>query len=726
MKKHDISLALAGLALLAACGGGGSPAPAGDGSDTPVTPPPVQTDERAAVRGLGCTGPDSSGWCWQDPQPGPQVLASLSFVDGRSGYAGGEGGLVVRTTDGGRSWQRLAQAGASDLLGLRIDAQGRGWAWNQRGEAYRSTDGGAHWQEPWSTGPVDGSAWQLADGALLLSTGQVQVSGSASGPDCLSAPSAVLGRIDAAGWQPLALAPLLVTQAGTAPPTLHGVAGPCGERWGRSTDGGRSFEAQTDIDPAWRLQAMGDGGERLWALLARPRFDEFGNFGGWTEPRLVRSADDGRHWGDAVSVPDDLDPNRLVLRDGVGALAAGPELLRSLDGGRSWQPLPLPAGAVWPTLHNRDWVLVPLADGSAWVSADLGRTWTATAVLPQLPVRLLDPGDGSLAWMSTDLRARRSADGGRSFATIPWAPAGPSVRELHFFDARDGLALTLDGALRRTSDGGRQWQTDAALQGLRGLHAAADGSAWALQGDRLLRSTDRGRTWASLDLPAEVVATGPLLDARRVDARNGWVRTEQRTCIVAPRPICYALSSHLFVTEDGGATWALRATLGLGETDRAVAMAAGGRLLRITQDGRVLRSANAGRDWIAVPGISDPQSASATPQSIVWLDAGHVWLHAFDRVWRSSDGGVSWQSAPSPELPFGNRLFVQAMAFADPLNGWAVGFGAHLMRTADGGASWQLQNTDASYGFYTVFALDARQVWLGGHQGVMATATGGR
>jgi photosystem II stability/assembly factor-like uncharacterized protein len=363
-------------------------------------------------------------------------------------------------------------------------------------------------------------------------------------------------------------------------------------------------------------------------------------------------------------------------------------------------------------------------DGSARVSADMGRSWAATPVLPERPTRLLEQEDGSLAWMSSDLRVRRSPDGGRSWTTVPYGPGAPWIRELWFFDARDGLALTLDGQQAHSGDGGRSWSPRASPLRLRGLHAAADGSAWALDGERLMRSTDRGRSWSAQPLPAAVTDTGGLLDARRIDARLGWVRTERRTCIVAPRPICFSESSHLFVTEDGGATWALRATLGRGETDRAVAMTGGGLMLRILQDGRVLRSANAGRDWMAVPALA-ASFAPDNPLSIVWVGSTHAWLYGGDRVWRSADGGLTWQGVPAPLLPWGSPLRPQSMAFADSRHGWAVGSTAHVMVTRDGGASWDLQPTDSGYGFETVFALDAQRVWLGGHEGVMATATGG-
>src|SRR5436190_5271759 len=45
-------------------------------------------------------------WVWQNPLPQGNLLASVSFVDANNGTAVGDGGAIVRTTDGGANWSQ--------------------------------------------------------------------------------------------------------------------------------------------------------------------------------------------------------------------------------------------------------------------------------------------------------------------------------------------------------------------------------------------------------------------------------------------------------------------------------------------------------------------------------------------------------------------------------------------------------------------------------------------
>src|SRR2546421_1805480 len=48
----------------------------------------------------------SSGWQWGNPLPQGNTLRSISFA-GANGYAAGDFGTLLRTTDGGTTWRPL-------------------------------------------------------------------------------------------------------------------------------------------------------------------------------------------------------------------------------------------------------------------------------------------------------------------------------------------------------------------------------------------------------------------------------------------------------------------------------------------------------------------------------------------------------------------------------------------------------------------------------------------
>src|SRR5260370_8376276 len=59
-----------------------------------------------------------SGWYLQPPWPAGEFLASVSTPDPNTIVAVGEGGRIVRSTDGGETWTRQNSGTSNALLGV--------------------------------------------------------------------------------------------------------------------------------------------------------------------------------------------------------------------------------------------------------------------------------------------------------------------------------------------------------------------------------------------------------------------------------------------------------------------------------------------------------------------------------------------------------------------------------------------------------------------------------
>jgi photosystem II stability/assembly factor-like uncharacterized protein len=148
----------------------------------------------------------------------------------------------------------------------------------------------------------------------------------------------------------------------------------------------------------------------------------------------------------------------------------------------------------------------------------------------------------------------------------------------------------------------------------------------------------------------------------------------------------------------------------------------------------LLWTADAGRTWT---NITPPaQHDSGTLQAAFFLDAEHGWLASSTRLFATTDDGASWRSMALPTLPSGGmpRLTYAAsdLSFVDPSHGW-IRFAPSnaivdppllpIFATGDGGQTWRPLSAPRYGWFHFVTASDG---WsAGGGQGLIRTLDGG-
>jgi len=209
--------------------------------------------------------------------------------------------------------------------------------------------------------------------------------------------------------------------------------------------------------------------------------------------------------------------------------------------------------------------------GGTWLrTVDAGTTWSSGTVpgADQLDFRSLAAFDASRAIVlsaGSPARMFRTGDGGASWSEV-YRNDAPEIffDALRFADQSRGYALAdpLAGrfALLETLDSGATWHELPGPEARPGEGAfAASNSSLAVLGDqlwfatggavaRVLRSTDRGRTWTSADAPAPsgAASRGVFSLSFASDRRGALVGGDYQ----APgEPGAFA------TTEDSGLTW---------------------------------------------------------------------------------------------------------------------------------------------------------------------------
>ncbi len=383
-------------------------------------------------------------------------------------------------------------------------------------------------------------------------------------------------------------------------------------------------------------------------------------YAGAANGNVIRTTDGGQNW---VSIVSGL-PRASVLRleatkRSVFVGLDGSGVFRSDDGGDGWRISS--AG-----MHAADVMAVsvsPSAVGSVLASTSGGgmfRTLTGGSVWSE-------SREGLAAFRVTSLQ-HDSADADRVYAgTINPFLAG-------------------DGALFKSSDGGRSWQVlftqlsvfDVAVH-------PADGAVWVgTSTDRffgtpgLLRSRDGGRTfekiWGAKNelnfLEVTDIAVDPG-DPRRVYA-------------IVRNPFSFPALYQFVWTENGGERWFGAGFTATPLTAAAVDPGDSRRILLGAAPG-VFLSVDGGSNF-ALTGNELPEDAAV--HSIVFdrNDNNAVYVAASAGVFKSVTRGAGWVSANSGLEPFLVRQLAVDAGGAGRL--YAATLGAGVFKTVDGGANW--------------------------------------
>ena len=254
----------------------------------------------------------------------------------------------------------------------------------------------------------------------------------------------------------------------------------------------------------------------------------------------------------------------------------------------------------------------------------------------------------------------------------------------------------------------------ATTASLRGLSVVNENIIWASgSGGTVLRTVDAGKTWSVMTIPgaekldfrgirafddktAVIISSGKAEDGqariyRTTDAGKTWTQVyEQKTPGIFFDAIAFWDPRHgivlsdpvdnhfaLFITEDGGVTWK-----------------------------QIPPSA-------LPPSLPNEGGFAASNSCLTLQGEKNVWFASggakVARVFRSNDRGKSWLVAETPMHPANASSGIFSLAFRDAKNGIAVGGDyAHpessdlpnVMRTQDGGKSWQAADPTKPQGIY--------------------------
>jgi photosystem II stability/assembly factor-like uncharacterized protein len=320
--------------------------------------------------------------------------------------------------------------------------------------------------------------------------------------------------------------------------------------------------------------------------------------------------------------------------------------------------------------------------------------------------RLLRTSDGGRLW--TDI----TPGGGTIHPSGPFTVAGATV----LFSTTPGRGVF---AVERSDDGGRSWRRSLLFRDrgeagqpliVDGRHlylAVNEGAAAGSAGEALFTSSDGGHSWRLVSR-THVDTTPPGTLPFGCDKDGFGFSTATRGFAGG---YCAGGRPFFYRTDDGGRSWRWQRLPGISlcacdttaprfftSSDGAFSVAG------FTEDGggkpivRVYWTHDGGAHWrpsasAAVGRVSGVSLTDARTAWVVSTRPGRL-RPPFDRLFRTSDGGRTWQAL---KLPFDGQWYrldavTPSLAYASRYFDGA----SSILRTEDGGRSWQTIHTAAA------------------------------
>jgi photosystem II stability/assembly factor-like uncharacterized protein len=642
------------------------------------------------------TGPQHFAWWWHPVERNPllrlpttgSLIRIRRHPETGALYAVGAGGMILRSTDGGRTWNQ------------------RPVTWLPEGTS----------SQPPTPAPARGASNLQADDVRLASFDQSSPKNAvqqalpkkgdsndfeqktpsyeppapnnnappASSPEP-SPPVRFSALVDIAfasgrGWA--------VGRAGTVLQSTDG-----GDTWSQTASGIRvDLFSIAVVDGGAMLCAVSDDGEIWRRETANARWSTSAFAG--KDPAFIATRRNGEVWlsaGDGLYSSTDCQRWELRLardetggefrelefsRDGQsGWVAADKTVFRTTDSGATWrpsQPLEGSLALVHFADQNRGWV--SSENGHLYASNDGGASWTGSASSTTSFMSVVAVGD-TVFGASESHGLLVSRDAGRT-----WTPhSSPQVRDIFFLpDAQRGWAVGEHGLVLATSDGGRSWSSRSSgitstLHDVQFLDEGRRG--WAV-GDQgvVLMTTDGGVNWREETINQTLVV---YLAHFQPDGRRGAVFTDYG----------------VYETTDGGSTWQ-GSTADFVGPPRASVRVDDGWIVR-TDLGELSRY-RAGNPRFELSSTFAANAFTRDARGWIWAVGPHGVVQA------SQDQGATWQ----PRDVRASSDDLRAVAFSsDGRQGWITGPRGVVLTTRNGGDSWERREVASTAPWHRLVAL---------------------
>jgi photosystem II stability/assembly factor-like uncharacterized protein len=596
-------------------------------------------------------------WTQLSPKPTGRILKGSHFSDADHGFAVGQRGTCIQTSDGGAKWETRACPTTRTLNAVAFPSADTGYAVGDTGVILRTVDGGATWASQTSgTTLMLRSLWFL-NGTVGFAVGGV-IDYQAESQQGVILTTADAGQT----WAPVATfeKPLPISSI----QFLNADFGVAGEY--TTKDGGAHWFDRGYAGTNYQINSIHyKSPDTGWTVGINSSFDQ---------GLIYRTIDSGRTWSrQATNLT--LPPLNVVWTAPGGAVYAGGQRggLYKCANGVTWTALPLGSSLELHSIRFVDkdtgWAMGNA--GEIRKTTDGGATWKSQRKGPGTTLQALHFKDANTGMVMGDSGVILSTKDGGGTWTETASGIKTRIASAHFPTPQTGYAVGADGGMIKTVDGGSTWVplTSGTKSVLRTVFFTSAQTGYAAGvGGIALRTVDGGSVWTPMNMGA-AYAKHDISTLRFIDDRIGFAAAD---------------SGILLKTTDAGATWSANRAgtiydmASLDFPTPSIGYATGTRYdfsKGFLEFSIVLKTYDGGASWARLPLDSTIGSAGA----IRFVNATTGYFCSDDQaIWKTGDGGNTWNAESSGGAQLGS-----ALAFPDAKTGYAVGAYGMILKISD-------------------------------------------
>ncbi len=560
---------------------------------------------------------------WQNPLPQGNKLNDIFFLDTNTGWAVGDGGVILKTSNGGTSWSVTNHTSCIGLNKIFFVSSLVGWAVGIYGTIIKTTDGGQTWVSQNSGIQTNLFGVQFTNTSNGIAVGDLGVTlrTSNGGTTWTLGGSVSLNPV---------LNDLYSDNSGNS--WVVGTAG----RIAKSTDGGTTWEDMVSGTNATLKAVQFKTSLIGWAA---------GNLG-----VILKSVDGGATWTNSnVGISNAYNFADIAFLDQINGFALDFKgfIFKTTDGGANWN-IVLSGnlsstitifGAV--SIQNINNIIAVGNRGNIQKSTDAGVSWTSISSGVSInntssSVFFVDANNG---WVvsrgSTNEKVLKTINGGNTW-TAKLSNANLQLNKAFFINAMTGWVVgdngvSANGKVFKTIDGGENWSEQTlvgssvvTLYDVQFVNTTTGLTVGA--GGKIFLTIDGGSTWNSQSSGI----TDHIYSVFFLDVNTAW---------------CTGANGKILKSTNGGINWTQQ-TSGLTSNIRDVFFLDANNGYAVAENTNILKTTNGGTSWTAQNLGLSSVGGSITLLNIKFFDTNNGIALGFDSLrgiyFTTTNGGTTW------------------------------------------------------------------------------------